>query len=195
MESAPVDSGSKAAPKCKQTRECWKDWLEMFSHATTAIAIILAGLWACVEFWEYRYFVQSTLITVHPSHVDLSDHTVLYLDVDVQNIGNIKLTGQSCGVEVTPYYGTTPDKAIQMTKDNLSANDPAHLHLIDKGERNTFAFVVDVPRNQKLGKLTALKIKATYESQELTSGGVPLGWVREHIYTLKASTESRTEEQ
>jgi hypothetical protein len=130
-------------------------------------------------------------ITPTANFAAAGDHKILYLNVGVQNIGNVVIRGRSCCLTVWALSGTeerlmTPQPLCRQ----LDPVDRAHLFTIDKGEWSTFGFAIGLP--EIAGKpVTATHIFAKYESQQITDEGQPLTWIYDAIVPVEGSATPR----
>lgn len=190
LPEMPENAIGNDSMRVRRVLSTWKDIMAAASSLATVLTVIAGGIWGYYQFIEYRYFLQSAVINIHADHVNCADKTCLYLNVEVQNVGNVKLTTKRCMAKVLPYYEAEPGKEAKEDRDNLNTNDRKHIYVLDKGEMNSFAFMFSfLLEDEKKRKLTACRIEITIEASELTADGEPDTWVREQYYLFRPANQ------
>ncbi|MEK6371928.1 MAG: hypothetical protein AABO58_04460 [Acidobacteriota bacterium] len=185
-----------AAPKTRLARflDGFKVALEIFVALLTIAAICAAG-W---KFRRFRNLAESVVITLSPNFAPAGDHKVLYLNVDIQNVGNVKIEGRSFCVTVEAMSGATrklvTDRPlcvqlapVDRAQVDRAQVDRAHLFTIDKGESSTFTAAAGLPSDLGGKPITAVLIHVRYQSRQITDEGQPLTWIHDAIVPLDES--------
>lgn len=175
-----------AAPKTRLARflDGFKVALEIFVALLTIAAICAAG-W---KFRRFRNLAESVVITLSPNFAPAGDHKVLYLNVDIQNVGNVKIEGRSFCVTVEAMSGATRKLVTDRPLCVQPAKaDRARLFTIDKGESSTFTAAAGLPSDLGGKPITAVLIHVRYQSRQIADKGQPLTWIHDAIVPLDES--------
>jgi 5'-nucleotidase / UDP-sugar diphosphatase len=161
----------------------FKDRVTVIKDIATALGIFVAGFWALAKFLQFRLSVQSTVIKIIPRHHVKTDRYLLYVQVEIQNVGNVMINGHACSINVVPIIGGQSDIAHTWNENQLchSGGDPGNLNVIDKEEFITFSFFTPLEFMDS-NRPEACKIIVTFASEKILKSGGHLGWVREKIY-------------
>ena len=117
----------------------------------------------------------------------------VYVDVDVQNVGNVKIEGKTVTVSLMPMNGDNDllKTAIVKRIDDLDSHDPDRVYTIDKGEFSSFSFAFALPKG---ATVTACRIESRYSSTELTDIKTQkhLTWMRSTILPVAPAQKIAT---
>jgi hypothetical protein len=168
-----------------------KDALAIARDVVTILGIALGGWWAILKFGLFRQLAENAIIKIKPSHLVKPDHYLLYVQVEIQNIGNVKIPGRCCSLFVTPIVDGKLDEAHKWKEDRpcQCGDDPGSLNVIDKKEFSTFVFVLGLNFTSAADRPEACKIIAVFSSESILKQGGRLGWIREEVYLF--DTEER----